>query len=171
MSADEATLRRELAEAFANRAHLYRLALDELTAELGAERAEAVLARIVERRGREVAAVLFAGLAPDPVAVGRRFLAASPDGGALYPHRVEERDGAFAVAVDRCPLKEAWLGAGLPPERVATLCRIAGAFDRGLFEAAGLVCDNETWRPGSGEGCCRIDLRRPDGHSSNGRPT
>jgi hypothetical protein len=154
------TLRGELEEAFRNRAHLYRILLEELEAELGPERAEAVLARAVERRGREVAAGLFAGLAADPQAVGARFLAASPDGGRLYPHDAECRDGAMAIRVHRCPLKEAWRESRLGPERIATLCRIAGAFDRGLFEAAGLTFTNETWSEGRGGGCCWIRLAR-----------
>lgn len=88
----EARLRRELEEAFANRAHLYRLLLEELEAEVGPEAAERLLARVLERR--------------------------------------------------------------------ATLCRLAGAFDRGLFETAGVGFAAETWRPGRA-GCCRIRLTRP----------
>ncbi|RWL92445.1 MAG: hypothetical protein EOR68_26355 [Mesorhizobium sp.] len=54
-------LSRELDSAFRNRADLYRLFLDELTAELGAEKAEAAMIRSIEKRGREVAAAAFAG--------------------------------------------------------------------------------------------------------------
>ena len=49
-------LSRELDAAFRNRADLYRLMLDELTAELGADKAEELLVRAIEKRGREVAA-------------------------------------------------------------------------------------------------------------------
>jgi hypothetical protein len=41
---------------------------------------------------------------------------------------------------------------------VARLCRIAGAFDKGLFEAAGVGFDNSTWSEERGGGCCRITL-------------
>jgi hypothetical protein len=152
-------LRAELEDAFRNRAHLYRLMLEELESELGPGAAEAVMARVLERRGREVAAALFAGLPADPVAIGERFLAVSPDGGRMYPHARETGEGRIAIHVQRCPLKDAWIGTGLPASRVAQLCRIAGAFDRGLFEAAGVAFANETWSEGRG-GCCRIELTR-----------
>jgi hypothetical protein len=151
------SLRRELEDAFQNRAHLYRLMLEELEAELGPERAEAVLVRALERRGGEVARGLFAGMPADPVAIGERFLSVSPDGGRMYPHRRDDPAGGFAVQVARCPLKDAWLTSGLPAVRVAQLCRIAGAFDRGLFETAGLGFANRTWREGA-TGCCHIAL-------------
>ncbi len=153
-------LRRELEDAFRNRAHLYRILLEELEAELGVDRAEALMIRALERRGREVAAVLFGGMAADPVAVGDRFLAVSPDGGRIYPHAAERHPDRIDIRVERCPLKDAWHEAGLPPERVAALCRLAGAFDRGLFEAAGLAFSNDTWTERRGGGCCWISLTK-----------
>lgn len=60
---------------------------------------------------------------------------------------------ALEIQLHACPLKEAWQEAGLAPEEMATLCRIAGAVDRGLFEAAGFRLENRTWTPGA-EGCC-----------------
>lgn len=159
------TLRRELEDAFQNRGHLYRLLLDELDAEIGPASAEALMIRTLETRGREVAARLFAGMPPDPVAIGERFLSVSPDGGRMYPHEREEGEGRIAFRVSRCPLKDSWVAAGLPPERVAQLCRIAGAFDRGLFEAAGIGFANETWSEARGGGCCWIEL-----HARGGEP-
>ncbi|MER9714460.1 hypothetical protein NKJ13_30450 [Mesorhizobium sp. M0174] len=83
-------LSRELDSAFRNRADLYRLLLDELTAEVGAEKAEAIMIRTIERRGREVAAAAFADFGPnDAPAIGEAFLAVSPDGGRMYPTDVE----------------------------------------------------------------------------------
>jgi hypothetical protein len=160
MAATEATLRRELAEAFAARAHIYRLMLDVLGARHGAAEAESVLAEICRRRGAEVAMLLFRDMPPDPEAIARRFLSVSPDGGDLYPHDLSATPDSFMIAVSSCPLKNAWRDAGLPPERVATLCRIAGEFDRGLFEAAGVRFDNSTWTEQRGGGCCRITLSR-----------
>jgi hypothetical protein len=160
VAASAETLRRELAEAFAARAHLYRLILDVLGERHGAAEAEAVLTEVCRRRGAEVAALLFKGVPPEPEAVARRFLSVSPDGGALYPHDAEVTGDSFTIAVSSCPLKQAWSGAGLSAERVAQLCRIAGAFDRGLFEAAGVGFDTSTWTEARGGGCCRITLSR-----------
>ena len=159
----EDILRRELEEAFRNRAHLYRLLLSELEVELGPERAEQLMARVLVARGRELAAALFKDVPPEPVAVGERFLSVSPDGGRMYPHEAERSPGCMTIRVHRCPLKDAWVGSGLSSERIATLCRIAGAFDRGLFEAAGLTFSNETWSDARGGGCCWITLRKRPG--------
>jgi hypothetical protein len=157
-------LSRELDAAFRNRADLYRLMLDELTADLGAEKAEAVLIRAIEKRGREVAAAAFADFGPnDARKVGEAFLAVSPDDGRMYPTEVERGETAISFKVKRCPLKDAWVEAGVGDEKLATLCRIAGAFDRGLFEATGIRFENVTWTPGHGSGCCHICLTDRDG--------
>ena len=156
-------LSRELDSAFRNRADLYRLFLDELTAELGAEKAEVIMIRTIEQRGKEVAARVFAAFGPnDAPAIGEAFLAVSPDGGRMYPTDVERSEGRIAFKVRRCPLKDAWVEAGVGDEKLATLCRIAGAFDRGLFEAIGVRFDNVTWTPGHGSGCCHIALTNRD---------
>jgi hypothetical protein len=62
----------------------------------------------------------------------------------MYPTDVERSDERIAFKVKRCPLKDAWVEAGVGDQKLATLCRIAGAFDRGLFEATGVRFDNVT---------------------------
>ena len=149
----------ELESAFRNRADLYRLFYEELVADAGPEQAEAIMTRVVTKRGQEVAAVAFARFgANDARAIGEAFLAVSPDGGRMYPTDVERGEHHIAFKVKRCPLKDAWVEAGVSEDRLATLCRIAGAFDRGLFEATGVRFDNVTWTPGHGDGCCHIRL-------------
>ena len=138
MSREVDRLRSELEDAFQNRAHLYRLLLAELEAELGQQQAETMMVRTLERRGREVAEKLFRDVPAKAGAVAERFLAVSPDGGKMYPHDAEGEADDLTIRVRRCPLKDAWTQAELPPGRIATLCRIAGAFDKGLFEAAGI---------------------------------
>jgi hypothetical protein len=49
----------------------------------------------------------------------------------------------------RCPLKDAWVEAGVGDEQL-TLCRIAGAFDRGLLDATSVRFSNVPWTPGHG---------------------
>jgi len=153
-------LRRELEDAFRNRAHLYRLLLEELEAELGLERATEVMIKVMERRGREVAEVLFRDTPPDPEAVGARFLSVSPDNGRMYPHETASCGDTIEIRVHRCPLKDTWFASDLPAERIAILCHVAGAFDKGLFDAAGVSFSNKTWSPERGDGCCWIKLQR-----------
>jgi len=156
-------LSRELDAAFRNRADLYRLFHDELEAALGPGEAEAIMVRAIEKRGREVAEVAFADFGPnDARAVGEAFLSISPDDGSMYPTEVERDDHRIAFRVKRCPLKDAWVEAGVSDDKLAVLCRIAGAFDRGLFEATGVRFDNITWTPGHGSGCCHICLTDRD---------
>ena len=154
----EETLRQELEASFRNRADLYRLMYAELVAELGHERGEALMLRIVEKRGREVGVGHFRAKGPSARAVGEAFLAVSPDQGRMYPTEVTRTRDGIAFRVKRCPLKDAWQEAGLDADAVATLCRVAGAFDRGLFEAAGVGFRNHTWSAQRGGGCCHIVL-------------
>lgn len=154
----EETLRQELEASFRNRADLYRLMYAELVAELGPERGEALMLRIVEKRGREVGVGHFRAKGPSALAVGEAFLAVSPDQGRMYPTEVTRTSDGIEFRVKRCPLKDAWQEAGLDADAVATLCRVAGAFDRGLFEAAGVGFRNHTWSAQRGGGCCHIVL-------------
>ena len=127
--------------------------------ELGAARAEAVLARAIERRGAEVGRALFGGLDdPTPEEVAGAFLAQSPADGRIFPHTARPtEDGGIEIAVHRCPLKDAWVEAGLGDDDLATICRIAGRFDDGCFGAAGIGFRAETWKPGHA-GCCTLRL-------------
>jgi hypothetical protein len=160
MTQEAETLRRELEEAFRSRGHLYRILLEELESEIGLDQATAVMMRALERRGKEVATGLFQDTPPDPIAVGDRFLSVSPDKGRLYPHEVETNSDKMEIRVHRCPLKDSWSASGLSPERIALLCKLAGSFDKGLFEAAGVAFSNQTWSQERGGGCCWIKLER-----------
>lgn len=152
-------LRAELESAFRNRGDLYRLIYNELAASIGDEKAEAVLAAAIEKRGKEVAHAAFSRFdGTDARAVGEAFLAVSPDDGCMYPADVQRFDGGIEFHVNRCPLKDSWVESGLSEPEIARLCRIAGAFDRGLFEEIGVRFQNWTWHEGDGPGCCRIRL-------------
>ncbi|MBL0931116.1 MAG: L-2-amino-thiazoline-4-carboxylic acid hydrolase [Alphaproteobacteria bacterium] len=160
---DAGKLKRELDDAFKARARLYRAILDELTAEIGAERAEAVLGRAIEKRGVAAGTALFGGLeSPTAKDVADRFLAVSPAEGTLYPHTRDDRAGAngetgVTVKVHRCPLQEAWREDGASDAEIARLCRISGRFDTGCFGVGGVAFEATTWTPGS-TGCCTLFL-------------
>jgi len=148
----EDQLRRQLYDSFANRAHVYRLLFEELRAEFGEARAAGLMGRAIYRRGTEQAAK-FAPFAPrDLAGLREAFVGGLPDGGAMFAPEVVRCDaGGLDVKFHRCPLKEAWLGAGLAEAEVAALSRVAEV-DRGLFEKAGFRFHADTYQPG-GEGC------------------
>jgi hypothetical protein len=152
-------LREELVASFQNRAAIYRLLLEELTAEIGAERAHEAMRRAIYRRGQEVGR-RFARFAPsDLQGLRDAFLAGIPDEGRLFAPEVLRCDpDELEIRFHRCPLKEFWQEQGLPPEEVALLCDIAATVDYGTFEGAGFRFHAETWKPGE-PGCCRLHVR------------
>ena len=152
--------RKDLVGQLKNRALIYLEVYDVLAEELGAARAEDLLARAILRRGRSAGQAL-AGYAPaDFDGLCKAFLKGVPGEGELFAPDVRRCDtDGIEIQFHACPLKEAWEEAGLAPDNRATLCRIAGAVDKGMFEAAGFAIDNRTWTPGA-EGCCFLSIRR-----------
>ena len=79
---------------------------------------------------------------------------------AIFKPQVLKQGGAeLEIQLHGCPLKDAWREAGLTENKVETLCRIAGAVDKGLFEGAGFKFANRTWQPGAA-GCCFLHIER-----------
>ncbi len=152
-------LEEQLLAAHRGRALVYAAIFDELARRFGEEEAEAILKAAIYRYGAEIGR-RFASFAPaDLTGLCRAFLEFVPDRGRLFDPEVRRCDHEeLVIHMRRCPLKEAWLAAGLPEERVATLCRIAGRVDDGTFEAAGFHFTGRTWRPGEA-GCCTLVIR------------
>ncbi|MBL8700060.1 MAG: L-2-amino-thiazoline-4-carboxylic acid hydrolase [Alphaproteobacteria bacterium] len=150
----------ELDDSHKHRALLYWSIYQELAAELGEARAEAILMRAIERRGVATGRALFGAMAAaTPADVAAKFLSVSPGDGTLWPHQVVRHgDGSVEIAVRRCPLKEAWTEAGLTAEEMTRMCRIAGRFDNGCFGEAPVGFEATTWAPGHA-GCCTLTLR------------
>jgi hypothetical protein len=126
-----------------------------------------------QRPGRSVqVGARDASFAPrDLEGLGRAFLANATDDGALFAPEVVRRDaGGLDIRLGRCPLKQAWLNAGLAQEEAAALYRVAAQIDRGLFEGAGFRFHADTYRPGD-EGCSLHVRpgRRPTGGAVDGR--
>ncbi len=87
------------------------------------------------------------------------FLSGLADEGRMFKPEVIRADSAgLDIKFHDCPLRNAWQNAGLPPQEIATLCRIASSIDDGTFEAAGFRFSADTWQPG-GEGCCCLHIR------------
>jgi hypothetical protein len=152
--------RRDLVAQMKNRALIYKETYEVLAEELGAAKAEELLTRAIYRRGRAMGAG-FSKFAPaDLGGLCTSFLASVPGGGDIFqPEVLKKEAAALEIQLHGCPLKDAWREAGLPEEKVATLCRIAGAVDKGLFEGAGFRIENRTWTPGA-QGCCFLRILR-----------
>jgi len=152
--------RRDLIAQLKNRALIYLEIYHVLNEELGAARAENLLAKAIERRGRSAGRALAQFAPADFNGLCQAFLKGVPGEGALFAPEIRRCDAnGLEIQFRACPLKEAWEEAGLAPETRATLCRIAGRVDRGMFEGAGFAIDNRTWTPGAA-GCCVLSIRR-----------
>lgn len=152
--------RRDLIAQLKNRALIYLELYAVLAEELGAARAERLLAKAIERRGRSAGRALAQFAPGDFDGLCKAFLKGVPGEGALFSPEIRRCDAqGLEIQFHACPLKEAWEEAGLAADTRALLCRIAGRVDKGMFEAAGFVIDNRTWAPGA-EGCCFLSIRR-----------
>ena len=157
--ATEARLRAQLYGAFKHRAMLYYRIFDEMRRGLGEEQATEILSRAIYARGTEIGAAFARHGPADMAGLRDAFVAMIPDEGRMFAPDVERCDErALDIKLQRCPLKDAWLEAGVPEADVARLCRIAGRVDNGTFEAAGFEFWAETWQPGRA-GCCHLHIR------------
>ncbi|GAB4279803.1 MAG: hypothetical protein Kow0056_13460 [Coriobacteriia bacterium] len=152
----------ETRSAFANRALIYAHILDELTAEIGRERAVEVMRRAIYKRGLEVAEKYRAAAEAGRLAeVGRIFCEGSPCGGELFHPAIEElADDSLTLTMYSCPLVEAWREAGLADSEIDTLCEVAAAVDEGTFEGAGLHVEIRERLGHPGDERCLLIIRR-----------
>lgn len=159
-------LRAALRGAIANRAMIYLHVYQAIARRHGEDDAVAILKDAIYARGCEVGR-LFGHLEPtDMVGIRDAFMDFLPDHDLLEPDVRRADAGGVDIKFGRCPLKEAWIEAGLPAQDVARLCEIAGVIDNGTFEAAGFAFSAETWKPGE-DGCCFLHIR-PGGEDAAG---
>ena len=84
------------------------------------------------------------------------------DGRMFRPEVVHSDAQTLDIKFHACPLRDAWLAAGLGPADVATLCRIASRVDYGTFEGAGFrFC--RRYLAAQRRRCCRCLHIRPGG--------
>ena len=152
--------RRDLIAQMKNRALIYMEMYDVLVEEFGEAKAEQLLAKSIYRRGCSAGKSLAKFAPADLAGLKAAFLSGVPGGEELFRPEVLRSDPErLEIQLHGCPLKDAWLEAGLAEDKIATLCRIAGAVDKGLFEGAGFAFSNRTWTPGA-KGCCFLSIRR-----------
>lgn len=159
MTADSHPLQRALKDAYLGRGQLYVAFYRAIAKRYGDAAAKSVMKEAIYDWGAGLATGV-SPCAPANFAGLTDVFFNSPDGGEMFrpdigvpaPHGV---DAHFLA----CPLKEAWIAAGLSDDEVAMFCDIASAADYGTLEAAGFDISITTWTPGS-EGCCALKVRK-----------
>lgn len=152
-------LRNQVKNLLKSRAMLMAALLDELEPEIGLERAEAMLRRVMHKRSEGAGKRFLSDCAPSNLPLLReRFIDFLPDHGGLFEIETTRCDAAgLGLKFKTCPVKEAYEEAGISPERMQVLLRISGGGDVGLFEGAGFAIRNDTWTPGA-QGCCHLHI-------------
>ena len=153
-------LQRALVAQMKNRAMMYYHIYREISAEFGPDKAAAILKRAIYRRGLEVGKVLAEHGPDDLAGLKDAFLekVVPADGSMFAPEIVSCDADELNIKFHRCPLKEAYLEAGLSEDETATMLEIAAQVDYGTFEGAGFSFEAQTWRPGK-EGCCHLHVK------------
>ena len=150
-------LRQALVGQMKNRAMMYYYIYKEVSEEVGADKAAAILKRAIYKRGLEVGKML-AGYGPDDLqGLKKAFMekVVPYDGSMFAPEIISCDAEELNIKFHRCPLKEAYLEAGLSEDETATMLDIAAQVDYGTFEGAGFSFHADTWQPGR-EGCCHL---------------
>jgi hypothetical protein len=138
---------------------IYHQLFEVLRDELDEERAAELMGRAIYRRGLELGRRFRCYAPGDLEGLKEAFLSGIPDGGSMFaPEVVRCDETGLEIQFHRCPLKDAWLEAGLGQDQVARLCAIAAQVDYGTFEGAGFAFSAETWQPGK-VGCCYLHIR------------
>jgi hypothetical protein len=160
-----AASRAETRHAFENRALIYGAIYDELSWEIGEERAIDIMKRAIHARGHEVGKKYRPAVRRgDLEEVGRMFCEGSPCAGTLFTPGVEERsENRIVLRMGSCPLKDAWTAENRSPEQIDRLCEIAAAVDEGTFESAGLELTFVDRLGEEGSSHCLLELVRREG--------
>jgi len=155
----EESMRKLLVNAMKSRAMFYYAFYKEFGAEIGQDKAAAIMKRAIYKQGLEMSK-RFKEFSPcDMAGLKDAFLGFVPDPEGTFNPKVERcDDGGIDIQLQTCPLKDAWQEAGLSDEEVAMMTHIAGRVDNGTFEGAGFSFSAETWQPGR-KGCCHLHIR------------
>jgi len=165
LEAELAAARAETRSAFENRALIYGAIYDELSWEIGEERATDIMQRAIRARGHEVGKKYRPAVRRgDLEEVGRIFCEGSPCAGAMFTPGIEESsENRIVLRMESCPLKDAWTAENRAPEQIDRLCAIAAAVDEGTFESAGLDLTFLDRLGEEGSSHCLLELVRREG--------
>jgi hypothetical protein len=148
-----------LNDANKSRARVYREFFRAIERRYGRDQAIDICKEAIRNWGRGQASGLETHLPSDFDGLSRSFVF-GPDDGAMFRPRVDRCDAdGLDVQFEACPLKSAWMEAGMAEADVALFCAMASEADYGTLEAAGYSVTIETWKP-SRTGCCSLKIRR-----------
>lgn len=148
-----------LFDAIAERAMVYYEIHEEISGRYGSDVADDVLRSAIRKHGRGFGRQLDAKCGDDFKALVNSFAFAPDDGKTFNPEVISLTESTAEIQMMTCPLKEAWLKAGLSPETTARLLYCASAIDEGTLDEVGIDAEIETWSPGN-DGCCRLKLSK-----------
>ena len=157
-------LRQALVGQMKNRAMMYYYIYKEVSEDVGSEKAAAILKRAIYKRGLDVGKMLAEYGPGDLKGLKDAFFekVVPYDGSMFAPEVISCDSEELNIKFHRCPLKEAYLEAGLSEDETATMLDIAAQVDYGIFEGAGFSFHAETWQPGK-KGCCHLHVKPADG--------
>ncbi len=160
----EDLLRKQLWNAFESRAVLYQLLLEVLLEDHSDDEAVAIVRKVLNRWGADVAAPGLKRFAPDDIdGLAKHLCASSADEGRMFHPELRRPDASSAeVHFTTCPFKATWEKRGLDPERIALLCDLTSEFDRGKLAGAGFRIVADGWTPGT-PGCCTLKIKLMQG--------
>ena len=121
-----------------NRARIYVHIYQELSKEVGKEKATEILKKAIYARGKEKGIQLADRIKrPDLHELAVAFVEGKGEMDAFGHEVAHEASDHVILRLNRCPLVEAWKEAGLSPEERRKMCDIAYQVDFGKFETAG----------------------------------
>jgi hypothetical protein len=149
--------RGEIRDAFKNRGILYRLFFEEISKEVGKEKAATIMKKAIYRWGG-AKSNRYKALADkkDFKGIADEFIRTSVCNGEIFKPTITKADKQSAVVdMKGCPLVEAWQEMGLSEEEVTEMCEIANATDYGKYEGMGFKLTIESTLA-KGEEKCRL---------------
>ena len=152
----EQTLRQDLHAAINTRALINYEIFNELSTELGDEKAEEILKKAIYRFGAKVGQKFTAYAPGDFTGLKNAFIGGIPDNGTLFKPEILHCDpDGLKLEFHHCPLMEGWLEEGLSDAEAERMCRIASIIDYGTFEGAGFHFEGQTWQRGK---ACQLKI-------------
>jgi hypothetical protein len=143
-----------------NRARIYYLIFQELSKEVGEDKAVEILKRAIYERGKEKGLQLAEKLGgTDLKMLSQAFVEGKEEIDAFGHEVVEVEEGHTLLRLNGCPLVDAWEEMGLTPEQKKLMCDMAYQVDFGKFEAAGFKLKFNC-RIAEGDGTCDLHVTR-----------